>query len=650
MGFMELILGKNNRQRRKEKQARLKKKKEERKKLKKPTFNDFNVQLLENPFSNVSENDRKTIINEIQKVNTIDYKESLEKLQSLLQKYNPIVILSYLANYGLTAGVGEKGIKEYSREITQAHVEICQALILQIDIENLEFETPNPEVMQNIIDLLEKLMWSIQFKDRDSSILDLPKEDVNIRKVRDFVITHSQFVRNWGNFNQVKNISNEIYSRFDDLLLKTYNFTSSNVIEFFNYLVDVTENKNTKTFNLFREVKNIKNISDMVYKYHELVGQNKSEADDLIKWINKNKILDYEEVFMLLYQYHTDQYLPKNYIFNYREIAKGMKLDENILLSILDTFSYTFSDFKEYKTEYIFLSNPIWTKPIILLSEEEFFCPMPQLFFSFILKSFDNLLEQIDKNKLYDGKAGYLEDKIEKIVKSKFPSENTIRGIKWYGVGKEKEKEFETDLITFIDTYIIIFEAKSGKIDDSSLRGAPKRLKRDIENLLISPNIQSKRLKEKIEYLIKNPNIDDELKDKLPIDLNKIDKVLRVSITLEYFASLQSNIYELKDTGWIPDDYSSCPTMSIADFETVFDIFDKPTQIINYLEVREEIEEKIKYKGDELDLIAVYMENHLNLVEVNPNLSLMIKGMSKKLDDYYQMKDHYPDIERPKPR
>ncbi len=640
----------NNRQRRREKQTRVKNKKRKKNALKKKTPSSFNLQVLENPFANISEEDKRKVIDEIQKVNEKDYFESLVRLQEILKEYNPIVILSFIANYGLTMGIGENSIQEYNRQIHQAHVEICQALTLQIEVENFNNKTPTPEILQNILDLLEKIILSNQLKNQESSILDLPKNEVNIRQVRDYIISHTQVVRNWGNFNQVKTISNEIYSKMDDLLLEKYKFTALNVIDFFNYLVKTTEKRNTITFNIFRELKNIKNINDLVYKYHELINSNKSEAEGLINYLNINNISNQEEVLMLTYSYHTDQYLSNNYIFNYFEIAKDLKIDENIIESIIENFLYIFGDLKDFKTEHIFLANPIWIKPIILLSKNEFFCPMPQLFFSFILKSFDGLIDNFDKNKLSETKANYLENKIEEIVKTRFPYENTVKSVKWKGFEDGEKKEFETDLITFIDNYVIIFEAKSGKIDDSSLRGAPKRLERDIRNLLIAPNIQSRRLKEKLVYLINNPSVEDELRENLPLDLNKIKKVLRVSVTLEYFASLQSNIYKLKETSWIPENYDPCPTMNIADFEILFDIFDNSTQIINYLEIREELEGNIRYEGDELDLIAVYMENHLNLAGINPEWSLRISGMSKKIDDYYQLKEHNPNIEKPKPR
>lgn len=652
-------MGRNNRQRRTEKQSRLKKKKQQNRKVE-TVSNGISLQVLENPFANISEEDKRKIIDEMQKTNVKEYNGSLEKLQTILKEYNPIVILSFMSNYGLTIGMGEDSVHEHTKQINQAHVEICQAFILQIEVENLGNKTPTPEIFQEILDISEKLIWSNQFKNRDSSILDLPKDEANIRMIRGYVVSHTQVVRNWGNFNQVKNISNEMYSKMDDLLIEKYGFSTSNVIDFFNYLIKTTESKNTDTFNIFRELKKIKRIDEMIYKYHELINSNKSEAEGLINYLNEIGMSNQEDVLMLTYHYHIEQCLSQNYIFNYSDISKNLKLDEDIVSSVVESFSCFFGDLKDFQTEHIFLSNPIWTKPIILLSEDEFFCPMPQLFFSFILKSFDNIIEEIEKekkkiNKKYkekftEIKSKYLEDKIEEIVKTRFSDENTVKSIKWQGVEDGKVKEFETDLITFIDNYAIIFEAKSGKITEPALRGSPDRLKKKINELLIEPNIQSKRLKEKLEFLINNPSVEDELKDNLPVDLSTINKVLRVSITLEYFASLQSNIYELKETGWIPEDYSPCPTMNIADFETLFDIFDNFTQIINYLEVREELEGTIKYKGDELDLLAVYMENHLNLAEINPEMPLMISGMSKKIDDYYQLKEYNPNIEKPKPK
>jgi hypothetical protein len=621
----------------------MKQKRQKKKKINKQTnSNGINMQTIENPFANLSEEEKRIVITEIQETNEKDYNSSLEEIKKLLKKYDPFLLLSILSNYYLMAGAGNKGVSEFNHEnnINQADVEICQALLLQIKPENLKNKIPLGNTYEEIIEQLNKLSTSSHFKNMKAEYLDLSKQDASIKMIQEFVKSHTQTVRNWGNFNQVKIISNEIYNNFNELLLNNYGFTSEDTIKFFNYLIKETEKSSTLRFLNLKKLSKVKDIKKMITEYYKIIDNDEKSVDEVLKYM-KNRT--HEEVLLFIMS-HYDLRLSEQYKFNIENIVNDLELKENIVASIVNQFSYNFEELKEYKTEYFLLDNPIWTKPLILINEKEFFCSLPQMFFSFILKSFDDIINKIDSKKLSVVKAKYLETKVEEIVKTRFHEINTIKSLKW----KDNGKEYETDLITFIDCYAIIFEAKSGKIDNSSLRGAPKKLKRDIENLLIEPNIQSKRLKEKLEFLINNPKVEDKLRDKLPIELNKINKVLRVSISLEYFSSLQSNIKEIEDTGWIPDNFEPCPTMNIADFEVLFDIFEHPVQIINYLEQREEIEKNIKYKGDELDLIAVYIKNHFNFAGIDPTIPLIISGMSKQIDNYYQSKSIGIDIEKPK--
>jgi len=238
-----------------------------------------------------------------------------------------------------------------------------------------------------------------------------------------------------------------------------------------------------------------------------------------------------------------------------------------------------------------------------------------------------------------------LEEKVVEIIKRRFPESNTVSGVKW----KFKGTEYETDLITFLDSHALIVEAKSGKISDPALRGAPARLKKHIEEILVAPNIQSKRLKEKLEELIDNPEMLDELRKKLPVDLNSIHKIIRVSVSLENFGSIQCNISELNQTGWLPDDFKPCPTMNLADFETLFDFLEHPVQILHYLERRQEMEESLGYMGDELDLMGLYIQTLFNFEDIDPDANLIISEMSSPLDAFYNSRDAGVDIPKPKP-
>jgi hypothetical protein len=247
---------------------------------------------------------------------------------------------------------------------------------------------------------------------------------------------------------------------------------------------------------------------------------------------------------------------------------------------------------------------------------------------------------------LSERRAKYLEEKIVQIVKRRFPESNTVSGVKW----KDAEIEYETDLIAAIDSHIIIAEAKSGNISNPALRGAPARLKKHIEEILIAPNLQSKRLKNKIEEIISNQVWSDKLCYKLPTDIKNIHKIIRVSVSLEDFGSLQANVASLKETGWLPNDFDPCPTMNLADFETLFDFLEHPIQIIHYLERRQELEETIGYIGDELDLMGFYIGTLFNLGYVSPEEEFFINGMSHPLDAYYNSRDIGIDIPKPQPK
>lgn len=74
---------------------------------------------------------------------------------------------------------------------------------------------------------------------------------------------------------------------------------------------------------------------------------------------------------------------------------------------------------------------------------------------------------------------------------------------------------YETDLIVFIDSFALIIECKSGKVTPPALRGAPDRLRRRIQKLLIDPNIQSLRLK-------------NALNSSVPIQAKRILSVMRL--------------------------------------------------------------------------------------------------------------------------
>lgn len=596
------------------------------------------------PFEDLSSSEKTKIINDIAETSDKEIPKLINKIQKIFKEYYPIDILSIISYSGLTVGAGENGIiyKDESEGILQPHVEILQALILNIPDNQWGDLPASPDIIQSVWDSLVKLCKAFSLS-RINTVENVQcNKEKAIHKIQESIRLNTQSVRNWGYHSQIYTITKELYSHFDKLLISELNFSASNIIDVFESMLNIMETKISEWFKTIQKLKKIDNPKDLVKKYCELIGDNNFE--EVYKHFSSLGFsLD------IIFQNILHHYFFKMiniYTVDIKTIAKLKNINTSNIQNILNLLSYSPGDLHDKNNQYFFLENPIWTKPIINF-EKEYFCSMPQLFFSFILPILDGIIEKINKKELHKRRANYLEYKIEEIVKSRFPEANIISGVEWY----YNNIKYETDLIVFIDSHAIIIEAKSHRITQPALRGATDRLKRHIKHILIDPSIQSKRLEVRLNELINDSSIDDSLRDKLPVDLSKIHKVIRVSVTLEDFASLQINLHKIKDTGWFNEDFHPCPTMNLADFQTLFDLLEHPVHIIHYLQRRTEMDSNIEFVGCELDLMALYLGNLLNLIEPEnkEKQTLIICDMHFELNKYYDSKDCGFLLDKPKP-
>ncbi len=601
---------------------------------------------MPNPLSDLNYDERKQVFQEIAQNSEKAFQESLSKISEITKHYDPITLLAILSTYGLTVGVGDKGIqkkKDSDFQIYQSYVELFQAIALQFKPDDLGIHPPSPEVVQELMDALTSVMRAFSYR-RLNILTELDSdEEKSVVLLQEMIRGNTQIVRNWGYFSQVKSISQEIYGHFDGLLLANYGFSASNAIALFLLLMKKIEVANSDRHQIFSKLYKSKSKEELISKYYELMKEPAEHSQTFMERIDI-KSIPFKSLFALVLS-HYDLRLGDTYEFYPEDLAIDLGVDEAIVRKVFENFSYEFGDLEAHETEYLFLSNPIWVRPIIKIGNDKYFCVFPLVFFSFIFHSLNSLVEEIDAESLSQRRSEYLQEKVVEIIKRRFPESKTIPGLKWNFHGTE----YETDLITFLDSHAIIVEVKSGKITDPALRGAPARLKKHIEEILVAPNLQSKRLKEKLEDLINNPGKADPLRKKLPVGLNDIHKIIRVSVSLEDFGSIQCNISELSETGWLPDDFKPCPTMNLADFETLFDFLEHPVQILHYLEMRQEMEGSIRYTGDELDLMGFYIQTLFNLDNLDPTANLVISEMSSPLDHFYNSRDAGVDIPKPKP-
>ncbi|WP_235596188.1 hypothetical protein [Leptospira weilii] len=101
---------------------------------------------------------------------------------------------------------------------------------------------------------------------------------------------------------------------------------------------------------------------------------------------------------------------------------------------------------------------------------------------------------------------------------------------------------------------------------------------------------------------------------------------------------------------WIPEIFVPCPTLNLADFETVFDILEHPVQILHYFKRRLglELDENVEIIGDELDYLGFYLSTLFSQGQIQETDKdvLVLSTMSKIVDDYYTLKDAGDNIQK----
>lgn len=640
-------MGKDNKKRRALKRA----KREKRARLRRRLGNKTRalspvLEEIPNPFRNLTESERLKVIADKASRSQEEHKSLLKKLMSMLHSYDPLTLISLLTFYGLTVPISERGIEKTDSEfiVHQAHIELFQALALKVDSKSINQNPFGPEVVQQLMELLPSLMTAQRFRNFGRIDSEQSEEEKAVSLLQEQIRGNTQMVRNWGYFSQVVSVASELYAPLDELISEKHGFTISNVVELFTCLAQELEGRAQTRIVAFQKLYQVKDKKKIVYRYYEQFGYPEKDAELFISSINLRSVTRKNLVSMLFA--HSDLNIVEYYLFSIEDLANTLNMDTSTLSKIVDTYSKELGSLQGLEVDQIFLSNPIWQNPLVKLDEKVFYAAIPQLFFSFLFPSLDKLIDPEDKAVLSSTRSEYLESKIADVIKTRFPAAKTISGVEWSVEGKV----FETDLITFIDSHAIIVEAKSGRVTGSALRGAPDRAKRHIEEIFIAPNVQSKRLKDRLVHLIENPSESDSSLRSLPVDLSSIHKIIRVSVSLEDFAMIQSNLVQLKDTGWLPEDFEPCPTMNLADFETLFDLLEHPVQLIHYLEVRQELEARLGYMADELDLLGLYMDTLFNLGDIESDISFVLTGYSSAIDNYYNSKDAGVDLSKPKPK
>lgn len=602
--------------------------------------------FIEHPFSSLSREDFRKALIEAGKNKVIEFPRLIEEMDGIFRSSDPLRTIAILATYGLTGTVsnnGEMTLGYKGEAFNQSHVELAQALCLQIPEGDFSKASTSPDAIQQLFDLLPDISHAFSAKRLIELENERSEEDQAILSIQEELRLHTQMVRNWGFLSRVRDLVKRLCTPIDDLFVRTAGISASNLIDVFTYLLQRNESFLNNRIEQLSLVLTKCSINEVVDAYYSTNPDFEDSKKDMVAFATKNAIsLDGMKSIVLS---HSDQSLCDAYIFETKTLAADTGINQAAISSALHLLSIGFGDLKDKATEYLFLDNPVWTKPLVRLGGDQYFCAMPQVFFSFIFPILTSLLGKDESalKEYQDRRAEFLEHEIRNLFEKAFPGCEVAAGYRW----KLGDDWYENDLLVRVDSHLIIVEAKSHSISWEALRGAPKRARRHFNEILLDPSLQSLRLANRVNDCISDGGAIDSLLPNCPISLNLVNTVLRLSVTLEDFATFQTTLHHAKSAGWIPPDHPIAPCMLVSDLSILLEILETTPHKIHYIKRRADLEANSRYKGDELDLLGLYLKTGFNLGESEYDTTFTLLGMSSSIDNYYNALEQ--GIRRKKP-
>lgn len=599
------------------------------------------VYFAPHPFNTLDKAKLRDALSKIGEDAVKKFEALVEELQHILDSVDALQAIACLATYGLTATLGKNGdigTTYKGDEFTQAHVELALAFALRTPLEKRGTTIADADTIQKLFELLSQISKTFSDK-RLVQLSDLKTdEERSIVMLQDHLRLHTQAVRNWGYFDEVVDTIQHLTAPLDGPWEGAFGLSGSWIVRFFRDRVKSMEDRFTARLAFFREIDAAPTLDDFLARLFVLFPAPEEHKRSFADFVNSQAPLTRMQRRAAAFHY-SDAFLHIDFLLSAKEVADQYGVRVELVDACFRQLSLAFGELKDVANDFVLLGNPVWSRPLVSLDHGIYYCALPQGFFSFAFQILNELTAK--DSRLQEAwarrRAEFLEGEIETVFRDAFPTAVIATNYKW----KDTDAQYENDVLIQVGSHLIIIEAKSGVVSWPALRGAPERAKKHFRELIIEPSIQSLRLKEKIDGLASDPEKARKALPGFPFNLATIKRVLRLSVTLEDFGLLQTNIAMAIDAGWVPKEHQLPPTMILGDLRAAFQILDTRAEKIHYLQRRQAIQTTIDYVGDEMDLLGLYLANGFDVGGIEgAQVHLAITGMSSPIDEFFQARAH----------
>lgn len=600
------------------------------------------------PVSKLTEAERKDWVVAAGELARSEVADAVAKIEALTERVEPFLTLAVMESYALMRFVTkDKSRPRAAPEVQQGHVEFLQAMYLRL-ASSTWLSAATPDDIQMLFDQLPRLFGAQQharLPSRDEVNKPTSADEGSLRLVQEYLRAHTTVVRNWGYFSNVSRISRELLAGIDRPFTAQYGLAASEVVRLFEHLVRRQEERVSNHWRRVQEALSLDTVDEMVdafFARFRFDGDFAGTAADLKREAVTTRRLKAALLPM------ADKYLAVEFFFTSDQLAQETGLPPAAVDDLLRKLSLRPGALAQTPVDRFFLDNPVWLKPLIALDTPgEYFCALPQTLMSFVYQIMDELVKPHAAlaEQLSDVRAEFLEEEVERLLKIAFPDVEVVPGYRW----RDGNQEFETDAMLRFDSTILLVEAKSAKVSWPALRGAPNRLVRHVRELIVAPSEQSGRLAAKLQQEIALRATGAAPQMDFPLSLDKVTAVVRLSVTLQDFATVQSVPSLLAQASVLNNQYPLAPCISLADLEVLVDLLEEPHVRLHYIRQRASTMLAQHVVGDELDMLGLYLDTSLNFGGLPPGEQrITLSGYSARLDKYYTARDEGEYARKPR--
>lgn len=575
---------------------------------------------------------------------TVDQK--VLELTALLRRFHPFELLVHVAFRNAIHNV--ETYAEYKHDGRVAFVEYASLLYYCQPASELNWESTDvvdgpviEEVQSKIEELFHLTMW--QFATGWITKPDEVTEPSALDELKFNTLTHSLIVRYPAYGHHLQELLEELFKPIEEVLRKSVGFAASDAIKLYNAIAEEISTRLISRRRLALHTETA--LTKAVEKYRKRKVFTKGVPREMILELAKMTPRESKRGLQNFSAAMTFVGMHEIATFTVDELIQLTGLSADIVRPMLAALTLSPGQVEErYR-------SPAPTHPLsskaFLRDGDSYFCPLPQSIPSVIRPAIEELLipGAVPSSTLnhawerYENRRSqYVENKAVDYLKQALPSATFHQSLKYPIPGKlpGTVEEAELDALGFFDSLLLLVECKAGTVSLPARRGAPKRMVKELQELVGHPYEQASRAR---EYISNNPNATFRAPDgtEILVQRDRIESIILITVSLESLDCFTPALYRLREVGLLGQgDYPWA--ISLTDLRVICELVEFPAQLRHFLSRRARVNEHAMVMAmDELDLFGCYLHEGLYHDDFkNQKVNrLQLLSYIGPMDDYY---------------